>query len=226
MNKMILPLLSLLGQDVSAQNEILEMTPMSEAAWSTENLILGRSQFGYDTDNLHWVQGNGVNEYKDLTNHFRFKPATTTVAGFMSPADKVKLDGLAAPVSLSFTNNASRTIQTVAAAGNGWQLSSTRNADVSYSVTIGTTVSLSGNSGGYVVLEVAATNSSTAANWQEVARVSSGQSGTLVIGLVLNQTGGGCLTATVPAGYYVRLRSVNTAGTPSYTYNSGQEVLK
>lgn len=126
----------------------------------------------------------------------------------------------------SFNNAPGRTIQTVAAAGNGWQVSSTHPADVRYSVTIGTTVSLSGNSTGYVVMEIAATNSSTAGNWTEIARVASGQSGTLVIGLTLNQTGGGCLSGSVPAGYYVRVRSVNTAGTPSYTMNSGQEVTK
>lgn len=125
----------------------------------------------------------------------------------------------------SFNNSPSVTIQTVAASANGNQLSSTKNTAVNYSVTIATTVSLSGNSTGYIVLEICATNSSTAGDWTEIARVSSGQSGTLVIGLTLNQIGGGQLGGTVPSAYYRRVRSVNTAGTPTYTYNSGQEII-
>lgn len=129
------------------------------------------------------------------------------------------------PPALSINNSPSVTIQTVAASGNGTQISSTRSSNVNYSVTIATTISLSGNATGYVVLEICPTNSSTAGDWIEIGRVTSGQTGTLVVGLVLNQSGGGQIGGIVPAGYYRRLRSVNSSGTPSYTYNSGQEVL-
>jgi len=118
----------------------------------------------------------------------------------------------------------SRTIQTSTGAV-GWQISATKDSTVRYSVGINTSVSLSGNSSGYVVLEMAPTNSATAGDWVECARVPSGQSGTLVVGLVLNQVGGGMLEANVPAGYYVKLRSVDVAGTPTYTYNSGQKTI-
>lgn len=37
--------------------------------------------------------------------------------------------------------------------------------------------------------------------------------------------GGGQLGGVVPAGYYSKLIATNTSGTPTYTYNSGQEVL-
>lgn len=124
------------------------------------------------------------------------------------------------------TNNVSRSIVNVAAAANGFQISSSRNSEVRYSITISSTVSLSGSGTGYVVLEISPTNSSTASDWIEIGRVSSGQSGTLVIGLVLNQIGGGQICGTIPSGYYVRLRSVTIGGTPTYTYNSGQEVLQ
>lgn len=127
--------------------------------------------------------------------------------------------------NLVFNNAPSPTIQTVAAAANGNQISASRAANVVYSITINSSVSLSGNQTGYVVLEIAATNSATAGDWTEIARVASGQSGTLVIGLTLNQVGGGQISGMIPAGYYRRLRSVNTAGAPTYTYNSGQEVL-
>ena len=129
------------------------------------------------------------------------------------------------PPSLSFNNSPSVTIQTVAAAANGTQVSATRNAVVNYSVTISTTVSLSGNSSGYVALEICPTNSSTAADWIEIGRAPSGQSGTLVIGLVLTQSGAGQLGGIVPIGYYRRIRSVSTTGSPVFQYNSGQEVL-
>lgn len=211
---------------------------ISSAQYPTENYVADTMNFIYVRDTGVLQEGDGIHEPHDLSSiPFRLAPATPTVTGLMSNDDKVLLnsvpDSLAAHraainsgTTWSFNNFPGRTIQTVAAAGNGWQVSSTRPADVSYSVTIGTTVSLSGNSTGYVVLEIASTNSSTAGNWTEIARVASGQSGTLVIGLTLNQTGGGCLSGSIPAGYYVRVRSVNTAGTPSYTMNSGQEVTK
>lgn len=126
----------------------------------------------------------------------------------------------------SVNNNPGRSLVSNASAANGFQVSTTRDADVRYSVTINTSVSLSGNASGYVVIETCPTNSATASDWTEVARVTSGQSGTLVIGLVLNQAGGGQITAFVPAGYYTRIRTVSTAGSPSFTLNSQQEVLR
>lgn len=127
-------------------------------------------------------------------------------------------------ISPTFNNSPSVTIQTVANAANGSQISTTKTTIVSYSITISTTVSLAGNETGYVVLEICPTNSSTAGDWIEIGRATSGQSGALVIGLTLNQFGGGNITGMIPAGYYRRLRSVDTNGTPTYTYNSGQET--
>lgn len=124
----------------------------------------------------------------------------------------------------SFNNNPMRSIVTGTGA-TGFQVSSSRDAEVNYSIAVSTTVSLSGNATGYVVLEVAPTNSATPSDWVEIARTTSGQSGTLVVGLTLTQLGGGQIGGVIPAGYYVKIRSVNTAGTPTYTYNSGQEVL-
>lgn len=147
--------------------------------------------------------------------------ATTSTAGLESAADKTKLDAVR-----SFANTPSRTIQTVAAAANGWQLSSTLDSLVSYSVTISTTVSLSGGGAGYVVFEICSTNSATAANWIEIGRVTSSQTGTLVVTLVLTQIGGGTLAGMVPAGYYCRLRSVASTGSPTFGFSSGQEVLQ
>lgn len=127
----------------------------------------------------------------------------------------------------SITNNPARTIQTVAAAGNGWQISTTRVAHAIYSVTITANASglLAGAQVGYIVLEVAATNSSTAGDWVEVSRVTNGQSINSILTLASQQPVGATLSGYVPVGYYCRMRSVNVTGTPSYQLASGQEIL-
>lgn len=133
-----------------------------------------------------------------------------------------------AATSSSAANTPVRTIQTVAAAANGWQISSTRNSQVNYSITIMANASglLAGASSGYVVLEICSTNSATAANWIEIDRVTNGQQFTSILTLTSNQPVGSGLTCfLLLAGWFVRLRSVNVAGTPSFTYNSGMEVL-
>lgn len=150
-------------------------------------------------------------------------PAHTAVAGYDTTNQMWHI--LKFPDTRTFTNNPSRTIQTVAASANGFQLSTISNAEVSYSCTIVTTASIGGNASGTIVLEIAATNSSTAADWQEIARMTNGQALTLAITLQSVQTISSTLTGIVPRGYYVRLRSINNNGTPSYSYNSGQEVL-
>lgn len=128
------------------------------------------------------------------------------------------------PISKSYNNSPGRSLTTGTGA-TGFQISSTQDSIVNYSITISTTSTLTGNSSGYVALEISPTNSSTAGDWVEIGRSPSGQSNTLVIGITLNQTGGGQLGGIIPAGYYCKLRSVNVSGTPTYTYNSGQEVL-
>lgn len=125
----------------------------------------------------------------------------------------------------SFNNTPSRSIVTTAAAANGFQISSTRNSLVNYSITIVSTASISANASGYVVLEICSTNSSTASDWIEVGRIPNGQAVSLALTLQSVSTGGGIVSCMVPIGYYTRLRSVNLSGTPVYTYNSGQEVI-
>lgn len=123
----------------------------------------------------------------------------------------------------SFNNSPGRTLVTGTGA-TGFRPSTTRDTIVNYSVSINTSVSLSGNSSGYSVLEICPTNSANAGDWVEIGRVSSGQSGTLVVGLVLNQIGGGQIGGVIPAGYYAKIRTVNSNGTPTFTLNSQQEV--
>lgn len=104
------------------------------------------------------------------------------------------------------------------------QISTTQDAQVSYSVDIITSVSLSGGATGTVFLEYA-DNLAFSTNVKEVGRFVNGQSGTLVVGLTLTQTSTANLNGVIPAGKYARLRTDNTAGTPTFAWRSGQEVL-
>lgn len=90
-----------------------------------------------------------------------------------------------------------------------------------YTVQIVTTASIGSGATGYVVLETSPNNSA----WTEAGRIVNGQVITLAIALNSVQTTAGQISGYLPAGYYARLRSVNTTGTPTYSYISGQEVL-
>lgn len=125
-----------------------------------------------------------------------------------------------------FQNAPSRTIQTVAAAANGWQLSTTRDASVGYACSITTSATIGGASTGYVVLEICSTNSATAANWQEIDRLANSQTITLAVALQSIQVISASIRGIVPAGYYVRARSVASSGNPTFAFVSGQEVLE
>lgn len=127
--------------------------------------------------------------------------------------------------SRSFNNSPGRSIVSVAAAANGFQVSATRDAMISYSTTIQSTSNIASGQTGVIVLEVAPTNSSTASDWVEVGRTSNGQTLGLAVALQIVQPIGGALSCVLRAGYYARLRSISVTGTPTFTYNSGQEVL-
>lgn len=103
----------------------------------------------------------------------------------------------------------------------GFQVSATRSSLVFYTAQIVTTATIGGGSVGYVTLETSPNNST----WTEAGRLTNGQVITLAIALNSIQTITGQLSAFLPIGYYARLRSVNTTGTPTYSYVSGQEIL-
>lgn len=145
-----------------------------------------------------------------------------------STAQYIRGDGtlatLPVPATRSFNNAASHTIVTTAAAANGFQLSSTQDTSVFYTVNVNTTATIAGNADGYVALEIAPTNSTLASDWKEIARARNGQSISLAITLQSVQNISSEVMGIVPTGYYARLRSVNVSGTPVYTFVSGQEV--
>lgn len=105
-----------------------------------------------------------------------------------------------------------------------FQVSSTRDALVTYSVDIATSLSLTTGQQGTVYLRTYSDSSCTS-GVQELTRFVNGQTGTLTVGLALTQNVTGTLTGVIPAGSYVQLVTQNNTGTPTFTARPGQEVL-
>lgn len=138
-----------------------------------------------------------------------------------STSQYVRGDGslatLPVAASRSFANP-SRTLN------SSYQISATRDAMVSYAVNIAAALSLSGGQTGTVTLQYA-DDSGFTTNVVSVNSATNGNTGTLTIGLGLTQTGTAGVSGIIPAGKYVKLVTANTAGTPTFSYLSGQEVL-
>lgn len=147
--------------------------------------------------------------------------ASSSQNGFLSSLDKVKLDS----INTRSVATSSRSIVTGTGA-TGFQVSSTRDSEVRYSTTIVTTSNIAGSQNGTVVLEIAPTNSATSTVWSEIGRCTNGTSYTLAIAIQGVSTQACQITGYVPAGYFAKIRSINNAGTPSFSFNSGQEVLQ
>lgn len=110
------------------------------------------------------------------------------------------------------------------ALNTAFQVSSTRDSIVSYSVQLTVTASITGGQNGDVVLEIASDSGFTTAV-QTVAIAGLGQTYTLAIALAGVQPQTGVVSGVVPAGYYVRMRTANNTGTPSFSVRAGQETL-
>lgn len=192
------------------------------SAFTPYDMILQQvNAAGNDYGPLQFLELNG-NQLWGYDISTETPKAITIGAGLSLNTSTWTLTATAAPAR-SFVFNPSRTIQTVAAAANGWQIDASRDSDVNYTVNTSSTSSIGGNSSSYVVLEVAATNSSTAGDWTEVARSGNSQALTLAITLQSVQQVQGVLHTMLPAGYYVRMRSV-LSGTASASFLSGSEV--
>lgn len=103
-------------------------------------------------------------------------------------------------------------------------VSGTKATFVSYTVDVSTTLSLLAGETGTVILEYA-DDSAMTTNVKTVQSAANGNTGTLTIGLNLTQTSTASLTGIVPIGKWIRVRTVNTAGTPVFTWRAQQEVL-
>lgn len=150
---------------------------------------------------------------------------TTGATGATGPQGATGPAG--SPPTKTFSNAPSRSVSTTNNTANGFQVSATQDAHVSYPVTIATTATIGGTGSGTVILEICATNSSTGANWTTIDSFTNGQTITLAIALNSVQTLTSALRGFVPAAYYARVRSLSATGTVTYsiTITTGQEVL-
>ena len=119
--------------------------------------------------------------------------------------------------SRSFANP-SRTLNTA------FQVSTTRDAIVNYSVDIACTLALLVGQSGTVFLEYA-DNQTFTTNVKEVSRFVNTNTATLNVSVTLTQAVTGVLGGLIPTGKWVRLRTANNTGTPTFNFRSSQEVL-
>lgn len=202
----------------------------SGADITTGTITVGRLPTGIDAANLaNGMVSNTEFQFVDgvtsaIQTQINGKFATPTG----STSQYVRGDGSLAtlPTAAAWSVSPTTRSLTTSTGAAGFQMSSTRNSSVYYNVKISVTATIGANAEGYVVLEIAPTNSATPSDWVECARFSNGQTITLAVVLQSIQPIGGEVSCDVPSGYYAKLRTVNVAATPTYTYISGYEVLK
>lgn len=217
----------------SARFNVALSTKTTDDLTEGSNLYYTISRFntGFSGKNSDNLTEGGTNQY--FTNARSRGSVSITNTGTSGNATYNSSTGVCnipnytyTPPTKTYNFAPARSFVTVAAAANGFQVSSTTESTVTYSATISCAVQIgvATNVEGYVALEISQTNSSTASDWKEVGRITASQNISLALALASTQKSGGCVIGIVPAGYYTRLRSVNVSGAPVYTYNSGQEV--
>lgn len=139
------------------------------------------------------------------------------LAGFNASNGQVAMD-MGAPPAARSQASVNQTLNTP------FRVSASRDSWVNYSVDTSCTLTLTGGQTATCFLEICADNL-FASGVQEICRAVNSNSGTLTIGLNLVQTQTARLTGYVPAGYYARIRTANTVGSPQFNYRCGQEVL-
>lgn len=159
------------------------------------------------------VSGGPVTSSGSITANL----TTTGVGAGTYSAVTVDTKGRVSAGTTRSQSSASRSLDTC------FQISSTRDALANYSVEIVSTLSLTGGQSGTVFLEIYE-DSGCSTGTQEISRITNGNTGTIAVGLSTVQTNAGNVSGYVPAGKYVKLRSANNTGTPTFTYRSGQEV--
>lgn len=159
--------------------------------------------------------GNALTDYQSAVNTAAISYASAN--GYTITADDV-IFALKTTIPPRTYTNPARSLN------SAFQISTTQDTQVSYAVDIAAVLSLTSGQTGTVILEYA-DDSGFTTNVVTVQTSKNGNTGTLAIGLGLTQTTTVTLTGMVPAAKYVRLRTVNTTGSPSFTMSTSQEVL-
>lgn len=107
---------------------------------------------------------------------------------------------------------------------SAFQISASRVAQVSYAVSISCAISLTTGQQGTVYLEYA-DDSGFTTNVVTVNSFTNGNTGSLTLGLALTQVNTAALAGMIPVGKYVRLRTQNNTGSPTFAFVGAQEVL-
>lgn len=107
----------------------------------------------------------------------------------------------------------------------GFQISATRNAEVSYEGTFQTTTTIGGPASITVFLETSNTNSTTPGDWTIIAQQTNSSTATLAIVINIVDVEPWSLTRTIPAGKYVRIRYGSITGTASASINTQQQEV-
>lgn len=136
--------------------------------------------------------------------------ATASIPGSMSAADKAKLDAFPAYAAPVINNTVTRSL------GANYTISTTRAADVTYTVRISYAVTALLGSTGEVDLQHSTDGGTT---WILVNDAVNN----ITLGVVLSGYNDYTLHGRIPAGALVRLLSTSTNATN--TYRTGQEVL-
>lgn len=198
-----LPYCAQIGSGLSISGGVISATPQAAQVNADWNAVSGVAQI---LNKPALFSG----AYADLTG----RPTLATVATSGNYNDLLNRPTIpAAPLARVFANPA-RSLNTA------FQISTTRDAHVAYTVDISVTSLLLAGASGRVYLEYADDAAFTAS----VVTVNSSPNAT---GGVLNVTnlGTGNVVGIVPAGKYVRIRTANVTGTPTFTFGGSQEVL-
>lgn len=123
---------------------------------------------------------------------------------------------------ISINDAPGRTMVTATNA-TGFQISSTRNADVCYEGTFQTTTTIGGPSSITVFLETADTNSTTPGDWTIKAQQVNSSTATLAVALQVVDVEPWSLCRKIPAGKFVRIRSGSVTGTATAAINTQQQ---
>lgn len=207
--------LSNVSTDTFTLGNIIYLDPLVNDAINSVNASIATKQATLTTgSSSQYIKGNLTlgtfpTAVSTFTNDASYATTTQLTTGLAT-----KQDALSA---MSFANP-SRSLNTA------FQISGTKNALVSYSVDISCTMSLTSGQSGTVVLEYA-DDSSFTTNVKTVSMPKNTNSGSLTIGLALTQVNTASLSGVIPAAKYVRLRTVNNTGSPTFTLQNSQEVL-